>query len=83
MRAEMQHDRAVSRGKWVFIGFLLIAGYLLLTEHREHLSGLTQYLPLLLLAACPLMHVFMHGHHGTRHSARHDDRRSPVESERE
>jgi Protein of unknown function (DUF2933) len=41
--------------------FLAIAGVYLVTEHQARLLG---YLPLLLILACPLMHVFMHGHHG-------------------
>lgn len=55
----------------VFVGFLGIAAYYLLTEHRAHLvAGLT-WLPWLLLA-CPLMHIFMHrGHAG--HGSRHPD----------
>jgi hypothetical protein len=44
--------------KYVFIGFVLIAGYFLLTEHRAHV---VQYLPFVLLLACPLLHFF-HGH---------------------
>jgi Protein of unknown function (DUF2933) len=55
-----------SRAGWVLIGFLVIAGALLFTEHRAHVLGLLIWLPLL---ACPLMHIFMHGghgHHGTR-----------------
>lgn len=50
----------------VLVGFLIIAGALLFTEHRAHVLGLLIWLPLL---ACPLMHVFMHGghgHHGSR-----------------
>ena len=46
------------------IGLLVlgaIAAYFLLTEHRAHFFDA---LPLLLLLACPLMHVFMHGGHG-------------------
>lgn len=43
------------------IGFLLIAAFLLLSEHRAHAFG---YLPFLLLLACPLLHMFMHGGHG-------------------
>ena len=35
--------------------------YFLLTEHREHFFSA---LPLLILLACPLMHLFMHGGHG-------------------
>ena len=50
-----------SRAGLVLIGFLVIAGALLFTEHRAHVLGLLIWLPLL---ACPLMHVFMHGGHG-------------------
>ena len=63
------------RAKWVLLGFLLIAGYFAVAEHRAHLGGLLQYLPLLLLLACPLMHIFMHGRHGHHHNpARSQDR---------
>ena len=54
-----------SRANWVLIGFIAIAAYLLITEHRAHLSGLLYYLPFLFLLACPLMHLFMHGGHGS------------------
>ena len=53
--------RHASRGRWVFYGFLAIAGFFLFTEHRAHLLGA---LPFLLLLACPLMHLFMHRGHG-------------------
>ena len=46
------------------IGLLVmgaVAAYFLLSEHRAHFFGA---LPVLLLLACPLMHVFMHGGHG-------------------
>jgi SNF family Na+-dependent transporter len=57
-----------STTKWVFIGFLVIAAYFLITEHRAHLSGwLSSYWIWLLLLACPLMHLFMHGGHGGHH----------------
>ena len=49
------------------IGFLVlgaIAAYFLLTEHLAHVVGA---LPLLLLLACPLMHIFMHHGHGHHH----------------
>ncbi len=45
----------------VFIAFAAIAGYFLVTEHRAHLYGA---LPFLLLAACPLLHLFHHRGHG-------------------
>ena len=50
-----------SRAGLVLIGFLIIAGALLFTEHRAHALGILIWLPLL---ACPLMHIFMHGGHG-------------------
>ena len=52
---------AQSKAGLVLIGFLIIAGALLFTEHRAHVLGLFVWLPLL---ACPLMHLFMHGGHG-------------------
>ena len=58
---ERQHhvSRHSQRGKWVFLGFLAIALFFLWTEHRAHLLGA---LPYLLVLACPLMHMFHHGH---------------------
>jgi hypothetical protein len=50
-----------SRAGLVMLGFLVIAGALLFTEHRAHVFGVLIWLPLL---ACPLMHVFMHHGHG-------------------
>lgn len=44
-----------------FAGFATVAGFFLVTEHAAHLFGA---LPFLLLAACPLMHLFGHGGHG-------------------
>lgn len=43
-----------------FLGFVAIAGFFLITEHRAHVLGA---LPLLLLALCPLLHLFGHGGH--------------------
>lgn len=42
-------------------GFGLIAAFFLFSEHRAHALGI---LPWLLLAACPLLHMFGHGGHG-------------------
>lgn len=55
------------------VGFLVIAGVLLLTEHRAHVLGALIYLPLLL---CPLMHMFMHRGHGGHGGGRQDRERS-------
>ena len=57
-----------SRAGLVLVGFLVIAGALLFTEHRAHLFG---FLPFLLLLACPLMHLFMHHGHGGHGQHRH------------
>jgi len=50
-----------SRWALALLGFVIIAGALLFTEHRAHVLGALIWLPLLL---CPLMHLFMHGGHG-------------------
>jgi hypothetical protein len=42
--------------------FAAIALFFLLTEHRAHTLGA---LPYLLLAASPLLHIFMHRGHGS------------------
>jgi hypothetical protein len=61
----------ISKGRWVFYGFLAIVGFLLFTEHRAHVLGI---LPYLILLACPLMHLFMHhGHGGHGHNAHNHD----------
>lgn len=54
----------------VCLGFLVVGAFYLLTEHTAHVFGA---LPYLLLAACPLMHLFMHHGHG-RHGG--SDRRA-------
>ena len=48
-------------GFWLLIG---IAAFFLVTEHRAHLVTGLRWLPLLLLLACPLIHMFGHGGHG-------------------
>lgn len=66
-----------ARAKWVFIAFLALAAVLLFTEHRAHLLG---FLPWLILLACPLMHLFMHGGHGGHGGGHegHDQRTRPT-----
>lgn len=50
-----------SKAGWATIGFLVVAVFLIVSEHRAHALGA---LPYLLLIACPAMHFFMHGGHG-------------------
>lgn len=70
-------DAAGRRAKWVFAGFVVLAGVLLVTEHRAHVLG---FLPWLILLACPLMHRFMHGKHGGgHHHRRHDHGAGPAD----
>ena len=67
----MNHDHSQNgsepKGFWssrYAIGLLVMgaaAAYFLVSEHRAHFFAA---LPFLLLLACPLMHVFMHGGHG-------------------
>ena len=82
----MDHEHALGEGRhskplvnWILIGFLLVAGYFLITEHRAHLVGALYFLPYLLLFACPLMHLFMHhGHHDHKqHPAPKDGQGEP------
>lgn len=61
-RSHSLWDFLKSRAGLVLIGFLVITGVLLFTEHRAHVLGALVFLPLLL---CPLMHLFMHGGHGS------------------
>ena len=50
-----------SRMGLALLGFLLIAGFYLVTEHTAHVFGV---LPYGLLLLCPILHLFMHGGHG-------------------
>ena len=62
-----RHDESTwrPRVKFVFLAFALIGVFFLLGEHRAHVLP---WLPWLFLAACPLMHLFMHkGHGGHNH----------------
>jgi hypothetical protein len=72
-----------SRANIVLIGFLVLGGFYLIAEHRAHLWLVLPWLPWLLLLACPLMHIFMHGGHGghgendNTGSGAPDDRQAP------
>jgi hypothetical protein len=64
-----QPDRQRTVSHYVFFGFVAVAAYFVIAEHRAHI---VPWLPYLLLAACPLMHLFHHrGHdHRDEHSRR-------------
>jgi hypothetical protein len=59
-----------SRAGVVFLVFVTIAGFYLLTEHTAHVFGV---LPYLLILACPLMQVFTHRGHGGHGHGETDD----------
>ncbi len=44
------------------LGLIAAVSYFLLVEHRQHVW---QLLPYFILLACPFMHIFMHGCHGS------------------
>jgi hypothetical protein len=49
---------------WALLGLAILLGGYLVIWHGAHLAAV---LPFVVLAACPLMHVFMHGGHGHHH----------------
>ena len=53
-----------SRTSIVTVCVLAILGFLIYEGHGAHLLG---FAPYLLLLACPLMHIFMHGGHNHHH----------------
>lgn len=61
-RPDREHD-PVRRKPWLTAALMLavVVGVYLVQEHWTHLAGDWIYL---LLLACPLMHLFMHGGHG-------------------
>lgn len=55
----------------ILVCFSMIAAFFLVTEHTAHVLGA---LPYLLLAACPLMHFFMHHGPGVHQRPLGDER---------
>lgn len=53
-------DRLERLARWAIWAAGAAALMYLILEHRPHLFG---WLPYLLIAACPLMHFFMHHRH--------------------
>ena len=63
-QSQSRRDVMGRRMTQVFLLFAIIGGFFIVAEHRAHVIP---YLPWLFLAACPLMHVFMHHGHGRHH----------------
>ena len=64
----------MNAGRWTFWGFVAVAAFFLIAEHRAHVF---EYLPFVLLAACPLLHL-MHGHdsHGSHQGGDREEKKS-------
>jgi hypothetical protein len=63
LEGSMSQEQGTQRSaQWGVLLLLLIAviAFFLLTDHRAHLF---EFLPYLLLLACPFMHFFMHRGH--------------------
>ena len=52
-------------GGWALLGFLAIAAFFLISEHRAHVLGA---LPYVLLLLCPVLHLLLHRGHGSGHA---------------
>ncbi len=68
----MAHKPSPQRHGWLFTpmgfilcGFLMIAAFFLILEHRAHVLGA---LPYVLLLLCPLLHLLLHRSHGGKHT---------------
>jgi hypothetical protein len=69
--SDYEHDGPRMRRRIAFCAFVAIAAFFLWTEHRAHLLGA---LPYLLVLACPIMHLFHHGHGRHRGQGDHGPR---------
>jgi hypothetical protein len=68
MNAPQQSTASIllrSRAGLVLLAFLAVAAFFLVTEHTAHVLGV---LPFLLVLLCPLLHLFLHGRHGSGHA---------------
>lgn len=64
--------------RWLVVCvFLAIVGFFLLMEHRAHLFGL---LPYVLLLACPVLHLLLHGKHDHHDDAHQSEKSHPGSS---
>lgn len=66
---EGAHTNTAWKGAAIMVG--VIVAFYVLREHWGHALG---FLPYLILLACPLMHIFMHGDHAHQRHGDHKDR---------
>ena len=60
---EIKKENWFKRHKWLTFVVLGIIVFFLIAEHRQHILFVLPYLPFLIILACPLLHIFMHGKH--------------------
>ena len=72
MQATVGSNERPANKYWRYALFAAVAfvGYYLVNQHRAHVLAV---LPFVLLAACPLMHLFMHRGHSKRNSGSSDE----------
>ena len=68
MAVKQMRDQLDTNGRtWrIYAACIVGAGLLAFLIYAGHGPHILQLLPLLLVAACPLMHFFMHGRHKHR-----------------
>jgi hypothetical protein len=83
--SDMTHRHASQAYSWlripsriVLLGFLAIAAFFLITEHRAHVLGA---LPYVLLLLCPILHLLLHRSHGGGRTG-HGENQSYAQGER-
>lgn len=64
--------------KLVLLGFSAIAAFFLILEHRAHVFGI---LPYVLLLVCPVLHLLLHGWHGSGHAGHDKPQKPPSQGE--
>ena len=60
---------------WVVLTFAIVIGGYLAIWHGTHVAAV---LPFLVILACPLMHMFMHGGHGHLHGNGTKEQSQPI-----
>lgn len=65
------HKLLGSPTRMVFVTFLAVSTFFLLTEHTAHVFGV---LPYALLLFCPFLHLFMHSGHGNHGANKIDEK---------
>lgn len=87
MEHSHNHGENGNNQSWLFsrtgiatIVAVSVLGFLVYEGHGAHLLGL---LPYLLILACPLMHIFMHGGHGGHGHHHTDEEDAPRKSDQQ